>query len=263
MKKQFVLPTAIALSLTLCPFTAEAAKLPRALSSDNRVKQVPYDPNQVYELVGTYGYQTSIEFEADEMVKVVALGDTISWQSMPFRNRVFLKPVEDNADTNMTVITSKRTYYFQLNSSKAKTGQSYLIRFVYPTSRVTSLNDASEAPAAATAGPVTSTGTPTSPNINYGYSGDKEAIGLQGVMDDGQFTKFLMKKGQDLPQFYRVLPDGTETMVNAHREGDYWVVQRLASMFVVRSGNSYICVENLANPYKRTVTRGARDGGGA
>ena len=91
----------------------------------------------------------------------------------------------------------------------------------------------------------------------------QEAIGLQGVMDDGQFTKFLMKKGADLPQFYRVLPDGTEAMVDSRREGDYMVVKRLASMFVLRSGNAYVCVENLANPYKRTVTRGARDGGGA
>jgi hypothetical protein len=86
--------------------------------TDNRVKQVPYDPNQVYELVGTYNYQTSLEFEADEMVKVVALGDTIAWQTILFRNRLFLKPVEENADTNLTVITSKRTYYFQLSSTK-------------------------------------------------------------------------------------------------------------------------------------------------
>ena len=82
-------------------------------------------------------------------------------------------------------------------------------------------------------------------------------------MDDGQFTKFLIKKGADLPQFYRVLPDGTVAMVDARREGEYMVVKRLASMFVLRSGNAYVCVENLANPYKRTVTRGARDGGGA
>lgn len=261
MKKQFVLPTAIALSLAIGISNAQAAKLPQPLSSDNRVQQVPYDPNQVYQLTGTYGYQTSIEFEADEMVKVVALGDTIAWQSMPFRNRVFLKPVEDNAETNMTVITSKRTYYFQLNSSKRKSGQSFLVRFVYPSTRLTSY-DAEQQPAPG-ATPVATASAAGTPNINYGYSGDKDAIGLQAVMDDGQFTKFLMKKGADLPQFYRVLPDGTEAMVDAHREGEYWVVKRLASMFVVRSGNAYVCVENLANPYKRTVTRGARDGGGA
>lgn len=138
MKQHCILPTAIALSLCFFGGFAHAAKLPTPLLTDKRVKQVTYDPNQVYELVGTYNYQTSLEFEADEMVKVVALGDTIAWQTIPFRNRLFLKPVEENADTNLTVITSKRTYYFQLGSSKKNTGQSYLIRFIYPSSRVSS-----------------------------------------------------------------------------------------------------------------------------
>ena len=259
MKKNCILPTAIALSLCFAGGIAHAAKLPKPLMSDSRVKQVPYDPNQVYELVGTYNYQTSLEFEADEMVKVVAIGDTIAWQTIPFRNRLFLKPVEENADTNLTVITSKRTYYFQLGSTKKTAGQSYLVRFIYPTSRVATYSEfKSNEPA-----PVAGSGAASEPNINYGFSGDKDAIGLQSVMDDGQFTKFLLKKGADMPQFYRVLPDGTEAMVSKRREGDYVVVERLDSMFVLRDGNSYVCVQNLANPYKRTVTRGARDGGGA
>ncbi|MQT27556.1 mating pair formation protein [Pseudomonas helleri] len=259
MKKICILPTAIALSFCFLGSFAHAAKLPTSLMTDKRVKQVAYDPNQVYELVGTYNYQTSLEFEADEMVKVVALGDTIAWQTIPFRNRLFLKPVEDHADTNLTVITSKRTYYFQLSSSKKNSGQSYLVRFIYPSTRVSSFTEfKSDKPA-----PVVSSGMPSAPNINYGFSGDKDAIGLQSVMDDGQFTKFLLKKGADMPQFYRVLPDGTEAMVNKRREGDYVVVERLDSMFVLRDGNAHLCVQNLANPYKRTVSRGARDGGGA
>ncbi len=162
MKKHCIFPTAIALSLCFFGGVAHAAKLPTPLMTDNRVKQVPYDPNQVYELVGSYNYQTSIEFEADEMVKVVALGDTIAWQTIPFRNRVFIKPVEDNADTNMTIITSKRTYYFQLSSTKKRTGQSYLVRFIYPSSRLSSFTEVKSPEPA----PVVSTGTPVSPNIN-------------------------------------------------------------------------------------------------
>lgn len=105
-----------------------------------------------------------------------------------------------------------------------------------------------------------STGTPGSPNINYGYAGDKDSIGLQSVMDDGQFTKFLLKKGADMPQVccpMALRPWSTNAVV-----GDYVVVERLDSMFVLRDANTAMW-ENLANPYKRTVTRGARDGGGA
>ena len=251
--------TAIALSLTVGAIVlpAHAAKEPTSLMTDQRVKQVPYDPNQVYELIGTYNYQTSIEFEADEMVKVVALGDTIAWQTVTYENRLFLKPVEDNAKTNLTVITSKRTYYFQLNSSKSSKGQSYLVRFVYPGSKVSTFAGAKPSPKMAY------TASASEPNINYGYSGDREAIGVTGALDDGEFTKFLLKKGTDMPQVYMVMPDGTEKLVNKRREGEYIVVERTASMFVLRDGNAYVCIENLANPYKRTVTRGARDGGGA
>jgi type IV secretion system protein VirB9 len=251
--------TAIALTISMGAIIlpAHAAKLPTSLMTDERVKQVPYDPNQVYELVGTYNYQTSIEFEADEMVKVVALGDTIAWQTVTYENRLFLKPVEDNAKTNLTVITSKRTYYFQLDSTKSQKGQSYLVRFVYPGSRVTSFAQSTPSPKAAY------TASASEPNINYGFAGDKDSIGVTSVMDDGEFTKFLLKKGEDMPQVYMVMPDGTEALVNKRREGNYIVVERTASMFVLRDGNAHVCIENLANPYKRTVTRGARDGGGA
>ncbi|WP_033483256.1 TrbG/VirB9 family P-type conjugative transfer protein, partial [Xanthomonas citri] len=97
-------PLAVALiagtSISLAWVPAHAAKLPHSLVTDDRVKQVPYDPNQVYEIVGTYGYQTSIEFANDETVKVVTLGDSIAWQTVPYQNRLFLKPVEPNAATN-------------------------------------------------------------------------------------------------------------------------------------------------------------------
>lgn len=248
---------ALAISMGAIALPTQAAKLPTSLMTDSRVKQVPFDPNQVYELVGTYNYQTSIEFETDEMVKVVALGDTIAWQTVTYENRLFLKPVEDNAKTNLTVITSKRTYYFQLNSSKSQKSQSYLVRFVYPGSRVTSFGEPEARPKPAY------TASASEPNINYGYAGDKDAIGVTAAMDDGEFTKFLLKKGADMPQVYMVMPDGTESLVNKRREGDYIVIERTGSMFVLRDGNSHVCVENLANPYKRTVTRGARDGGGA
>ncbi|VVE41357.1 P-type conjugative transfer protein VirB9 [Pandoraea horticolens] len=42
--------------MSLASVPARAAKLPHSLVTDHRVKQVPYDPNQVYEIVGTYGY---------------------------------------------------------------------------------------------------------------------------------------------------------------------------------------------------------------
>src|SRR5690625_7883665 len=58
---------------------------------------------------------------------------------MPYENRLFQKPVEPNAATNMTVITNKNKYYFKLNSSGARASKTLLVRLVYPNTNITSL----------------------------------------------------------------------------------------------------------------------------
>ena len=220
---------AIATSLLVGTFPARAAKQPRPLISDYRVKQVAYDANQVYEIVGNYGYQTLLEFSADEQIKVVALGDTIAWQTVPFQNRLFLKPVEPNAATNLTVITTKHTYYFKLSSSKNPSAMTFLVRFVYANSN----------------GQFTMTGWERKGskaldtariNLAYGVAGDKAKMGLKHVFDDGQFTYFMFDENAEIPSFYVVAADGSESLVNWRREGAYMVVERLGDRFTLRNG---------------------------
>ena len=238
----------VVITLTVVP--SYAAKSPNPLMTDERVKQVAYDPNQVYEIVGTYGFQTAIEFSSEEKVKVVSLGDSIAWQTVPYQNRLFLKPVEPNAATNLTVITDKRTYYFKLNSSKNRASMTFLVRFVYPNANINVNSGVARAQAAISI-------DPDKLNIDYGVSGDKVAIPLNRAFDDGQFTFFLFAKDAEIPSVYTVGPDGTESIVNTRRDGKYLVVERTASLFTLRNGTSYLCVHNNANPYKRAVATAA------
>ena len=246
------LPTALlsaalasGISVALVAVPAHAAKTPKSLVTDERVKQVPYDPNQVYEIVGTYGYQTSIEFSSDEKVKVVTLGDSIAWQTVPYQNRLFLKPVEPNAATNLTVITDKRTYYFKLTSAKKQGAMTFLVRFVYPNA---SLNVAA---AKGEPQPPGKGFDPARLTLSYGTKGNKTAIPLSRAFDDGQFTYFLFEQNAEIPSVYTVGPDGTESIVNTRREGPYLVVERTASLFTLRNGTAYLCVQNNAHPYQR------------
>lgn len=243
-------------TLSLQPLPAGAAKFPNSLVTDDRVKQVAYDPNQVYEIVGTYGYQTSIEFAGDETVKVVTLGDSIAWQTVPYQNRLFLKPVEPNAATNLTVITDKRTYYFKLTSAKGRASQTFLVRFIYPNSRTGLYGGAG--PNRANSG-----FDPARINLDYGTSGDKTAIPLNRAFDDGQFTYFLFDASAEIPSVYMVGPDGTESIVNTRREGAYLVVERTASLFTLRNGKAYLCVQNNASPYRRAGRGPAHELGGS
>lgn len=208
------------------------------------MKQVPYDPNQVYEVVGNYGYQTMIQFGRGELVKVVALGDTIAWEPVVYKDRLFLKPVEKNATTNLTVITTQHTYYFHLTSTTDGSKATYLVRFRYPHDRDNGLIVAGQG----TQTSATDSVSIRDENLNYGVSGDTRAIHLQHVFDDGRFTFFQFEPGTDVPEFWVVLPDGSEARANVHRDGKYFVVERVAQMFTLRRGNAVLCVSNEANP---------------
>lgn len=221
-----------------------AAKAPRPVVTDSRVRQVLFDPNQVYEVAGTYGYQTAIEFGQDESVKVVSLGDSIAWQAVPYRNRLFLKPVEPNASTNLTVITDKRTYFFRLRGAAASQPMTFVVRFVYPGGggRDTPVRHRDvDAPSGRTGGQGVDIGRL---NFDYGQSGDRAAIPLMRAFDDGQFTYLLFDKDGDVPAVYLVTADGTEAVVNTRREGDYLVVERVGPRFTLRIGKAHLCLQN-------------------
>lgn len=236
-----IVALAVSLALTVAASPSFAAKQPNSLATDYRVRQVVYDPNQVYEIVGTYGYQTSIEFAPDELVKVVSLGDSIAWQTVPYQNRLFLKPVEPNAVTNLTVITDKRTYYFKLNSSRNRESMTYLVRFHYPNANL-QLGTGTGVSSA-----VTHQGfDPTRVNMDYGVTKQTNGLDLKRVFDDGQFTYFLFQEGTDIPTVYQVGADGTESLVNTRREGPYLVVERTADQFTLRSGKAFVCVKRGA-----------------
>jgi type IV secretion system protein VirB9 len=106
------------------------------LATDRRIKTYVYNANEVYLLLIRSGFQSSVEFENSEEIKTISLGDSYSWNITPMGNRMFIKPLEDEVRTNMTVITNKRTYQFDVVSQESDDGLdqdiSYVVRFYYP-----------------------------------------------------------------------------------------------------------------------------------
>ncbi len=109
------------------------------ITTDNRVKTYVYNENEIYPLVIFYGYQTSIEFAHGEEVVTISMGDTYAWQITPVGRRLFVKPLEENMHTNMTILTNKRAYQFDLFSKKADGEFNkelvYVMRFYYPETK--------------------------------------------------------------------------------------------------------------------------------
>jgi type IV secretion system protein VirB9 len=117
-------------------FIASITNADEPITTDNRVKTYVYNENEIYPLVIFYGYQTSIEFANGEEVATISMGDSYAWQMTPVGRRIFIKPLEDNIHTNMTILTNKRAYQFDLFSKKAQETINnelvYVMRFYYP-----------------------------------------------------------------------------------------------------------------------------------
>lgn len=110
-----------------------------ALTTDSRIKKYIYSANEVYLLVVHYGFQSHIEFANGETVSTLSLGDSYAWKITPLDNRLFIRPLETNIHTNMTVITNKRIYQFDLLAKDLAYGEEkdlvYQVKFAYPSKK--------------------------------------------------------------------------------------------------------------------------------
>jgi type IV secretion system protein VirB9 len=119
-------------------FTSAAVVHAQPITSDSRIKTFVYNPNEVFSITTHYGYQSNIEFAQKESIETISVGDRVAWQIIPAGRRLFIRAMEENARTNMTVVTNLRAYQFELRSSAATAvfgseSLTYVVRFFYPT----------------------------------------------------------------------------------------------------------------------------------
>jgi type IV secretion system protein VirB9 len=122
--------------LSLLTGIAEASDVTAPITLDSRIKTFIYSDNEIFPVVLNLGYQTAIEFSKDETIQTYSVGNQFVWQFSAVGRTLFIKPLEENIVTNMTVITNKRRYYFELYSRKTGGMEdeeiSYVVRFFYP-----------------------------------------------------------------------------------------------------------------------------------
>ena len=221
------------------------------LAADPRIQAVPYNPNEVFKFTAHYKIQSSIEFASDEDIKTISVGDSDAWQIVPSGNRIFLKPVELDADTNMTVITNKHVYQFELYGREPLDMHDkemvFVMRFEYPGEdniSIDELNSDNSVPTSEI------TDNPGKYNFNYTISGSDNIAPIR-IFDDGEFTYFQFQDiNADLPAFFKVDTERREAIINYRTVGDYVVVERVSSMFTLRHGHDVVCVFNQSRPLK-------------
>jgi type IV secretion system protein VirB9 len=240
----------MAVALLIMAGPAHALQEPRAIATDSRIRTVRYSPNEVYQFVGHFGYQSAIEFEEGENIQTVSIGDSTAWMLNPSGNRLFLKPIDQNALTNLTIITDRRTYLFELHAEETKDIRDknlvFSYRFIYPQADQSALDYS-----AMEALPDIES-EPDRYNFNYSIRGSTVIEPIR-IFDDGQFTYFEFRdKNAEIPAFFNVNSAGAEELINFRKRGNYIVVERVSSRFTLRRGPDVICVYNEILPKTNT-----------
>lgn len=240
----------IALSVlaVLQPTIANAELLARPGRLDPRIRSLPYSAEQVFQVTGTYGLVTTILFGADEEITQVVAGDTVSWQILTSADRrsLTLKPMEKDAATNLSVVTTKRTYSFDLrvNDSKAMQSQTFKLKFTYPEDAgLKGTAELWKQAQDAERNPNIKNIRRDKVNYDYGFKGNDAAKPVW-VFDDG--LKTFMKFSGDIPAIFIVDAKRRESLVNYRREADYIVIDKVSRQWSLRYGTEEeTCLFNL------------------
>lgn len=210
--------------LALLFFFLTAARPPEPGPTDPHIQSVLYVPDEVVQLTGATGWQIMVNFGADERIENVSIGDALAWQVTPNKRAriLFLKPLIRNAATNMTVVTDRRRYAFQLQTGPRSPRTPWVVTFEYPPEVV----EAFEEP------PVTAQAVS---NLAYTVAGHADIAPLR-VWDDGAMTYFEFDREQPIPAIFANGPGDDESLVNTQTRGRVIVVQQRAGRFTLRSG---------------------------
>lgn len=228
---------------------ASAFPLAPAQAQDARLVERPYEESRVYRVEGRANVQTTIRFGDEETIENVAVGDSQAWQVTPNRraNILFVKPLADRAATNMTVVTSTRTYLFDLVASPAHRTPVYVLSFKYPEEAKPQLAageaNAPNAEELAAVEDPASVVDPAQLNFAWGQKGQAKLYPAR-IFDDGLATYLTWAPGTPLPAILVKDFEGSEGPVNFSVRGDVIVVDGVPREIVLRSGNDSATLTN-------------------
>ena len=190
-----------------------AGTVPDPGDTDRRIRVTSYVPDAVYRLRGYVGFEIDLEFEAGETFTGLGAGDLDSLTFAAQANHLFLKPKASGIATNLTVLTSRRTYHFDYRVTARPPdpdGQDviYVLRFSYPPPTAPEPETMRAKPARR--------GRPPLATSNTGTAAARPQT--RAAWDDGVHTQLRFGAQQELPAIFVRNEDGSESLVNFSME---------------------------------------------
>jgi type IV secretion system protein VirB9 len=238
-------------------------------SIDPRVKEIVYDPQAVVTIFVKRGVVTDVTLDASEAITDVATGlgadcakPDASWcvAAQPGGRHLFVKPkTTARAPNNIAVVTDKRahsfrfvvladndrqqpTYRLSVKTPVAPTAAPPMVRPPTVVAELAAPTDPNELIAERL------TATPRILNTSYSIAEGEHAQDIVPtlIFDDGRFTYLKFPSNREVPAIFHVLPDGSETVVNARMEGELLVADRVSRRLTLRAGAAAVGVWNDA-----------------
>ena len=252
--------------------TALALMLAAPLAAqDNRLQTLVFNEEAVVRIDGKVLVQTTIKFGPDEAIENVAIGDSAAWQVQPNKAQtiLFVKPLESSARTNMTVVTDKRTYLFDLVASP-RNAPLYVLQFRYPElekaaeearlaaiaeAEAEAVRAAANPGAAAASGERYAAADPATLNFEWASAGNAELLPSR-TYDDGDAVFLTWPAGVPIPAILITNADGDEGPVNFTVRGEIVVVDGVPAQIILRSGRETATLTNTG-PVKPSTARKA------
>ncbi|SIT51785.1 Conjugal transfer protein TrbG/VirB9/CagX [Paraburkholderia piptadeniae] len=258
---------AIMAACALAGGRVHALEIPRSCGADPHIQCATYSPDQAYRVATMPGRVVMIQFEPGEHILKDGggIGDARAWHVSVNDSGALLKPGALQPETNLVLVTNRRTYSLSLVDVSRAQPATWILRFDYPDTKAKTAaeqlrrreavsavlagqQDTPAGPARTGAtGAAVSPGAPGSSapaaNMQYMMRGDR-ALAPTALWDDGRFTYFRYATARDLPTIFTKLPDGSEATVNFHMEGDTVVVHEVSKTFIIRYGQAVLGIRN-------------------
>jgi type IV secretion system protein VirB9 len=188
-------------SIALLALPAHAQTYPQPGEGDPRIQTVEYDPARIIRLSVAAGIQTMVELAPGENIQTIGVGDSSAWQVSAGKRGdfFFVKNVNANAMTNMSVVTASRIYNFELAPSGGYGDVSpYHVKIVYPARPQGTMSISMDS------------------TFEYILSGAK-SIRPSSVVQEGKRTIIEWPEEAALPGIF-MLENGNEALVNGEMQ---------------------------------------------
>ncbi|MGS1117416.1 TrbG/VirB9 family P-type conjugative transfer protein [Castellaniella sp. UC4442_H9] len=241
--RQYVLALALASALAPVGNNAWALDVPRSYKADSRVRYATYNPENVIQLDAVLGVATMIELEPGEKYVYHVYGDSKAYSFTTKDNYLFFKPIAEQADTNLLVLTNRRSYQFKVNYYEDRAKALFKLVMRYPESEAAANHAAQQRETVSE--DLAKAGAPMNWQ-GYTMSGDRVLAPIH-AWDDGRQTWLQFAPDTDLPTVYRVTADGQETVANFHMAGARtMVLHQTSALWYLRSGKTVLALHNEA-----------------